>query len=555
LSSSESEEFATQSLGFSAEVNGQRPFARSKSTRDASKNSEYKGEKPKTQVKVIMAEEKQFSQGQLVILLLAIAFSAFMVSVDGFIVNVAIPTISGELGVREDIGTWVVTLFSVSSTLFVLLSGWMAKLFGNRRLFIFSILSFSFLSVLCGLAHNFTLLTILRIFQGAAAGLLLPLSLSMIIGAFPVQKRAIAIGLWSFFVMVGPAMGPMIGGWFSNEHWTWMFYINFPFGIFSAAIVLIFYWGEKEETYDIKIDWVGILLLFVGIGALQIALNRGNVDDWFNSKTIISLMVLCVVCIALFIPWEYYHPQPFLDLNYFKRRNLVLGGMTTGVAMAMLFSSFTLDSLWVQATLGYTPAWAGYTLVPVGLFPLLIYPIMGRIVGWLDPRIWVACSALLYSFTFFWLSRLNIHATFLDIALPRLIQGIGFAMFTVPNSLMATQGIPQERMTFVISLFSFIRLLFVGFGVPLAVNQWYYRESFYQSRITEQTFSGNPPYLMLMESVDKIARSEAQAHAIASNLIGNQASTLGLTDIYYVFGWGFLILIGVVLFYKKFQKT
>lgn len=491
---------------------------------------------------------------RLFLLAIAISFAAFIVSLDGLIVNVAIPTISGELGVRLEVGVWTITLFTMASTLCVLLSGWLTDRFGKVPLFVTAISLFSFFSVLCGLTHNFEALLICRVLQGASAGIITPLSLVLIIQSFPQEKRSVAVGFWGFFVMVGPAMGPMIGGWLSDYHWPWMFYINVPFGIFSAVTILWILKDLKEEKKVRPLDKMGVTLLFSSIAFLQVALNRGNIDDWFRSPFITTLLILAGIGFVFFIIWELFHPEPFVDFAYFKSRNFTLAALSTGAAMALIFSSFVLDSLWVQQVLGYTPAWAGYTLTPVGIFPLLIYPLMGLIVGYLDLRLWIGGSFLLYAATFFSLSDINLDVSFAKIAFPRLIQGIGFAMFTIPNSLIAIQGIAQDKLTFVISLFSFMRMLFVGFGVPLSTNLWDHRQRFYQSRTVEQTFAGNPTFEAFVAPLEQVANSPLQADALAAQTIAANASTLGLADIYYVFAWAFIALSLVVIFYKIPKK-
>lgn len=496
-----------------------------------------------------MPQQEEITGFRLIFLALSIALAAFLVSLEGFIVNVAIPTISGELGVRNEVGVWLITVFSMTSTLFILLSGWLSNRFGKPSLFIFGCLLFTFTSWLCGFVHNFSFLLIVRIFQGASAGLLTPVTLTLIIETFPEKKRSIAVGFWSFFVMVGPAMGPMIGGWFSDYYWPWLFYINIPIGLFCAGIGFILLRNRHETIRHSRFDWPGILFLYISLGSLQVALNRGYVDDWFRSLFILILFIIFVIGITFFITWEIFTQNPFVDLSNFKKRNFSLASFSVGIGMSMLFSSFVLDSLWVQEILGYTPAWAGYTLTPVGLFPLIFYPLIGKFVSKLDIRIWIGMSFLLYAFTFFWMSGLNAEATFLDLAMPRLVQGIGFALLTVPNSLVAIKDVKKENIIFVVSLFSFVRMLFVGLGIPLATNLWYRRETFYQSRIVEQTYPQNPVFKNFLSNFHFLEGFKRQAVA-AQATIEIQASTLGLMDIYYLFGWLFVVLFFVVFFYK-----
>lgn len=486
------------------------------------------------------------------LLSISVGMIAFLVSLDGFIVNVAIPTISGELGVREDVGTWIVTVFSMASTLFIATSSWLTLWLGRIKVFILATIAFTAFSLLCGLAESFTALLAFRVLQGASAGVLTPLTLTLIVSAFPPNKRSVAVGIWSFFVMVSPAMGPMIGGFFSTHLWHWMFYINVPIGLFCTLIFLIVMKGHKETNEKMgTFDFIGVALLFISISSLQAALNRGQVDDWFTSPLIITLFILTTVCLFFFLVWEVFHQNPFLRIANFKRLNFTLASFMIGIAMAVIFSSFILDSLWVQKVLGYTPLWAGLSLTPVGLFPIVMYPIMGQIVHFMDRRIWLIISFLLYGATFFLLSRINLDTTFIHLASIRLIQGIGFAMFTVPLSLIAMEGVDKFHLPFVISLYSFSRTLCIALSIPLATTLWIHREAFYQTRLSARTFPQNPLFKGVVDTFSSLDHlTWKQPLALTNDLLMNQAWTLGLADIYYLFGWIFFGLLGFAIFIK-----
>jgi DHA2 family multidrug resistance protein len=500
-----------------------------------------------------METETELKGFQLYTLLTAVALVAFLISLDAFIINVAIPTIAGELGVREDVGTWLITVFSIASTACIPLSGALSIRFGSYPLFMFGLILFTLASWLSGLSLTFQQLLIGRFFQGCAAGLLTPVSLSLIVNNFPLQKRSIAVGFWSFFVMVGPAMGPMIGGWLSDYRWHWLFFLNVPFSFFSLAIVWILLSEKKEIKQPYPLDILGFILLFTCVGSYQSALNRWNIYDWFASPIIVSLFILASISFVFFIVWEKFHPTPFIDLALFKKRNFILPSLTTGISMALLFSSFVIDSLWVQDVLGYTPAWAGLVLSPVGFFPLIFYPLMGRFVFLLDLRIWVIFSFLLYAMTFWWLSRINLYTPFWLLTIPRLIQGIGFAFFTIPNSLLAMRGTPPERVASVVSIFSFVRLFFVGFGVALAITLWTFRQAFYQTRLISRLFLSDTLLADLSTPFDELSHSSSKSVALVYQAVQDQASTLALADIYYLYSWLFLALCALVLFYKPLK--
>jgi len=494
--------------------------------------------------------EEQFTGVHLYALLVSFALAAFLISLDGMIVNVAIPTISGDLGVREDVGTWVITVFTMANTLFIPVSNRLSLRFGDRAVFTYGLMIFCAGSVLCAFAYNFNLLLIFRVFQGAGAGLILPVSLSLIITHFPESKRAVAVGFWSFFAMVGPAMGPMVGGWLSAYNWHYLFIINLPICLAILLVVYVILGPLKREKGEGFKDWVGLAALFLAMGTLQVALNRGQIRDWFRSDIIPILLIISVISLVVFIVWECYQKDPFLDLSHFKKRNFTLACTCMGLAMGVIFSSFILDSLWVYNVLGYTPAWEGLTLAPVGIFPIILYPIVGRYVTIIDVRIWVIGSFILYACTFFWLSRLNVDASFFRVAFPRFIQGIGFPFFTIPCAMMVVRGIRKHELTGVISFFSFMRMMGVAIMIPLITTLWIHRTAFYRSRTAEQTFATNPAFLDLVARFEEVAQSKYQALDMTNRYLVAQESTLGLCDIYYAFGWFFLALAIVPFFFK-----
>ena len=343
----------------------------------------------------------------------------------------------------------------------------------------------------------------------------------------------------------------MIGGWLSNNLWPWMFFLNIPVCIFSLAVIWILLKEEKHTPPTTPVDSFGMILLFIWVGLIQIAMNRWNIDDWFRSTFINSLFIIAAIAFFLFIIWELYYPDPFIDLTLLKKRNFCLPALTTGLGMGILFSSFVLDSLWVQEVLGYTPAWAGLTLAPVGVFPLIFFPLLSRFVNRIDLRFWVISSFMLYACTFFWLSHVNVYVSFWNLALPRLVQGVGFAFFTIPNSLLAVQGAAHDRLTGVIAFFSFMRMFFVGLGVSLTITLWEFREAFYQTRITSRTDAFNPLFTKLMEPFEQLTHSIPKSYGLSYETLLNHASTLALADIYYLYAWLFVALGSLVLFYKK----
>jgi DHA2 family multidrug resistance protein len=330
-----------------------------------------------------------------------------------------------------------------------------------------------------------------------------------------------------------------------------MFYLNIPIGLFSLSMILIFLREKEEKKMTTSMDWGGIGLLFITVTTLQSALNRWNIDNWFRSPFIITLFVIAILSLSFFIVWESFHSNPFIKFSYFKIRSFLLPALTTGIGMGIIFSSFVLDALWVQQTLGYTPAWAGLSLAPVGLLSFIMYPLIGRYISLLDLRIWICISFMLYAVTFFLLSRINLETPYSHLAWPRLIQGLGFALFTIPNSIYIMKGVEEQKFTEVISLFSFTRMLFVGFGVALSITLWFVRQAYYQTLVMAKTYQDSHLFHDLLATfAKKITVTPLQSVGIVNDVLTNQSSTLALADLYYLFAFIFILMACSLVFYE-----
>lgn len=304
---------------------------------------------------------------KLVVATIAVALATFMIVLDSSIANVAIPTISGNLGVSIDEGTWVITVFAAANAISIPLTGWLTQRIGQVRLFVSAIVLFVLASWLCGLATNLSFLLGARILQGIVAGPLIPLSQAILLSSYPKEKSAIALALWGMTATVGPIAGPALGGWITDSYsWSWIFYINIPVGLFAGAVTWIIYQHRDTPRKSLPIDITGLILLVIWVGALQIMLDKGQDLDWFNSPVIIALALIAAIGFCYFVIWELTQTNPVIDLRLFTVRNFTGGTIAISVGYGVFFGNLVLLPQWLQQDLAYPSVNAGLVMAPLG---------------------------------------------------------------------------------------------------------------------------------------------------------------------------------------------
>lgn len=380
-----------------------------------------------------MAEHLPLVGSRLTLMTISLSLAIFMNVLDISIANVAIPTIAGDLGVSPDNGTWVITSFAVSQAIMLPLTGWLAKRFGEVRLFIFSTTLFTIASVLCGLSMSLEMLVFFRVIQGAVSGPMIPLSQSILLANYPPEKRGLATGIWTMTAIVGPIFGPILGGVITDNYtWPWIFYINVPVGIFSVLFTLITLSGRETPITKLPIDLIGLLLLSIGVGCLQILLDKGHDLDWFHSPFIVTLAIVSTVTLSFLIIWLLTQKHPIIDLYLFTNRNFSIGTMSLTLGFMVYFSTVVIFPLWLQTQMGYTPTWAGFAVAPVGILPFFLTPIVGNYMGKFDLRIIISLGFIVFAGTCIWQSTFYTEMSFIQLIRPRFIQGIGLA-FSLPH--------------------------------------------------------------------------------------------------------------------------
>jgi len=498
------------------------------------------------------AAHPPLSGGKLVIGTIALSLATFMNVLDSSIANVSIPAISGDLGVSPNQGTWVITSFAVANAISVPLTGWLTTRFGAVRLFVLSILLFVLSSWLCGVAPNLETLLAARVLQGAVAGPMIPLSQSLLLASYPAAKSSMALALWGMTTLVAPIMGPLLGGWISdNLTWPWIFYINVPIGIMTAYATWAIYRHRETPTKILPIDRIGLALLVIWVGSMQLMLDKGKELDWFHSSVILTLGVVAVVGFLFFLIWENYEKHPIVDIHLFKGRNFAAGVVAISVAYGLFFGNLVILPLWLQTIIGYTATDAGLVMAPVGIFAIILSPIIGRTLPKVDAR-WVATAAFItFGVVSFMRAGFTTGVDTRALVIPTLIQGAAMAMFFIPLTSIILSGQPPEKIPAASGLSNFVRITFGAIGASISTTIWENRSALHHAQLIEQINPYNPVYQAQIDHLMQMGMSRMQADGMIERNLSQQAAMLGANDIFWISGVLFFVLIGFVWLTKR----
>ena len=478
---------------------------------------------------------------------IALSLATFMNVLDTSIANVSIPAISGDLGVSPDQGTWVITSFGVANAISLPLTGWLTRTFGQVKLFMWSVGLFTLASFLCALAPSLNMLILFRVLQGAVAGPMMPLSQALLLSSYPKAKAGAALGMWSITTLVAPVVGPVLGGWITdNISWPWIFYINIPVGIVAGAATWIIYKQRETPTMSVPIDKIGLFLLVLWVGALQVMLDKGKDLDWFGSGQIITLAIVAVVGFIIFLVWELTEEHPVVDLSLFSRRNFLISTIAMLMAYGLFFGNVVLLPLWLQQYMGYTATLAGLVLAPVGLFAIFLTPIVARFTDRVDPRIFVTFAFGVFALVLFMRQHFNTDATIGTLLVPTLVQGIAMAFFFIPLISMALSGLPPERIPGASGLFNFARITAGSFGTSITTTLWDRRATLHHSQLIERMTGSDPASAQALATLRAGGLDQQQSYGVLNRLVDQQAFMLSADDIFYVSGLLFLALIFVI---------
>jgi DHA2 family multidrug resistance protein len=424
------------------------------------------------------------------------------------------------------------------------LTGWLMRRFGIVRTFVLSILLFTVASFLCGVAQNMTELILFRVLQGAVSGPMIPGSQALLVTLFPQERKGTALAIWSATTLVAPICGPILGGYISdNYHWGWIFLINVPVGLLCALVCWRALKSHESPTQALKMDGVGLALLIVWVGSLQVMLDQGKDLDWFNSNTIVILCVVCIVSLAAWIIWELTEPSPIVDLTLFKSRSFTLGTLALCLVFGVFFANVVLMPLWLQSHVSYTATWAGIATAPSGITALLVAPLVGKYIARYDARWFATASFVIFAASYFMRSAYPPDASFWVFALPALVQGVAMGMFFVALLTITLDRLPVEKLPAASGLNNFLRITAGGFATSLVTTYWDRREAFHQSRLVESLSVFDPALRGITTAIKSAGFSDQAAAANVLHEVTNQGYLLASLDLFYFSGWTTLALI------------
>ncbi len=498
---------------------------------------------------------------------LTVTLATFMEVLDSSIANVALPHIAGNLSASQDESSWVLTSYLVSNAIILPISAWLATRFGRKRFYMTCVTLFGASSFLCGLAPNLGMLVFFRILQGIGGGGLAPSEQAILADTFPREKRGMAFAVYGMAVVVAPAIGPTLGGWITdNSSWRWIFYVNVPFTILSLYLSsrLVedppYLEVERRRSLGVKVDYMGLGLIALGIGCLQFVLDKGQEDDWFSSHRITFALTVCILSLAAWIFWELRHKDPIVDLRLFERRNFAMAMFFTFVLGMVLYGTTFVIPQFLQTMLGYPAVKAGEALAGGGLVMMVMMPIAGVLVSRVDPRGMMAFGFLSTAGAlYFMMSHITLGMDFTTASLLRTLQAAGLAFIFLPSNTLAYIGVPREKNNQVSSMNAFIRNVGGGIGISLISTFLTRREQVHQTYLSAHTSAGNPAFeqmVMGMSAALQKAGMQAdaatqQAYARVYYMVMAHATTLAYVDVISVMIVAVACLAPLVVFMKR----
>ncbi|HXZ11631.1 MAG TPA: DHA2 family efflux MFS transporter permease subunit [Candidatus Sulfotelmatobacter sp.] len=498
------------------------------------------------------------------IIALTVTLATFMEVLDTSVANVALPHIAGSLSAGQDESTWVLTSYLVSNAIVLPMSGWFSALIGRKRFYMSCVAMFTISSFFCGLAPSLGSLIFFRVLQGAGGGGLQPSEQAILADTFPPAKRGMAFAVYGMAVVLAPAIGPTLGGWITdNFTWRWIFFINIPVGIISLLLTnqLISDPPEmkRHALGTLKVDYTGLGLLAVGLGTLQVVLDKGQRDDWFGSHFIVTMSTICVVALIAVIFWEWRHKDPIIDLHLFRERSFAIGNLMMFMVGFALLSSTVLIPLFLQTLMGYTAQKAGLVLMPGGFAILCCMPLVGFLLGRFDPRRLLLFGLAMLSFALFHMTRFDTYIDFRTAAIARVFQAIGLAFLFVPINTAAYAFVPRDKSNAASGLINLARNIGGSVGISLVTTMLARRAQFHQTVLSSGIHGGNAKLQALHAAAthtliahgSSAYEASRQAYGLVANMIDQQATMLAYIDDFWMLGVAVLLMIPFVFLMKK----
>src|SRR5690349_12814620 len=499
------------------------------------------------------------------VIAVTVTLATFMEVLDTSIANVALPHISGNLSAGADESTWVLTSYLVSNAIVLPLSGWLSGLIGRKRFYMSCVALFTVSSFLCGLAPSLGVLVLFRILQGAGGGGLQPSEQAILNDTFPLAKRGMAFAVYGIAVVVAPTIGPWLGGWITdNFSWRWIFYINVPVGIISLLLTSVLitdppYMKRTSIKSGFRIDYIGIGLISLGLGSMQIILDKGQRDDWLSSGFIRVFFVLMLIGIIAGIFWELRQKEPVVDLKMLKDRNFAISTLAMFFLGFVLYSSTVLIPQFLQELLGYTAELAGMALSPGGLVIMLMMPVVGFLVSKVDTRVLISIGCVVCAIALFVMAGWDLGLDYRHAVEARMLQSFGLAFLFIPINVAAFAYVPKEKTNMGTGIINLARNVGASVGIATVTTMLDRRAQFHMVRLTERANELSAAYhnmlngiqLRLVSAGSTAANASAQAHGMIYGTIQRQAAMLAFLDNFKMLGIMFLVVIPILVLMRR----
>jgi DHA2 family multidrug resistance protein len=498
------------------------------------------------------------------IIALTVTLATFMEVLDTSVANVALPHIAGSLSAGQDESTWILTSYLVSNAIILPMSGWFSQLIGRKRFYMSCVALFTVSSFLCGLAPNLSILILFRVLQGVGGGGLQPSEQAILADTFEPRRRGMAFAVYGMAVVLAPAIGPTLGGWITdNFNWRWIFFINIPVGIISLLLTNMLIsdppYMQQEKRKGFRVDYIGLGLLALGLGSLQVVLDKGQRDDWFGSNFIVGMTVISVVALIGVCVWEWRHKDPIIDLHLFKIRSFAIGNLLMFMVGFALLSSTVLLPQFTQELLGYTAQRAGLALMPGGFAIILCMPLVGYLLGHTDARRLLLFGLAMVSFSLFHMMNFDTSVDFSTVANARVIQAIGLAFLFVPINTAAYAFLPPGKNNAASGLINLARNVGGSVGISFVITMLARRAQVHQVNLTARLNSGNAQFQAAIANTSHLliahgsspAEATRQAYGMIANSLTRQSTMLAYVDNFWILCVAIAAMIPFVFLMKK----
>jgi len=498
------------------------------------------------------------------IIAVTVMLATFMEVLDTSIANVALPHISGNLSATMDEGTWVLTSYLVSNAIVLPLSPWLSELFGRKRFYLICVGLFTISSVLCGFAPNLDLLILFRVLQGIGGGALVPISQAILVESFPKEKHGVAMAVFGMGVMFAPVIGPALGGWITeNYSWRWIFLINLPVGLIAflltAALVVDPSYLKRRKWRESRIDYIGLGLVAVGLGFLQIVLDNGQKKDWFENTSILVMSVVVVISLVVAVVWELRQKDPVVDLRLLGDRSFAISTFTMFVVGFVVYGSIVMLPLYLQDLMNYSPTKSGMVLSPGGLAMLLTMPLVGLALGKIEARWLIAGGLLSGAGALFYMANFNLQVDYRTAVYGSAMRSFGEALLFVPINVAAFNFVPKEKTNAATGLINLARNIGGSMGIAAATTMLARRAQFHQHRLVEHLTPLDEQYRSILsaaqqwligQGADPVTAMQ-QAHGVLYGMVRREAAMMAFIDAFWLLGVIYVATVPLLFLMKK----